>query len=172
VTIDRASTITTPRLRLDGLQPDDADAMMPVLDDERLHEFTGGEPLDLGQLRTRYARLAVGRSSDGAELWLNWIVRLLPLCEPIGTMQATVAADGTRADIAWIVGVSWQGRGFASEAANGVVDWLAQQGVPRVRALIHPDHQASAAVAVRAGLAPSEEIVDGEIVWVRDLRRR
>jgi RimJ/RimL family protein N-acetyltransferase len=143
-----------------------------VLDDERLHEFTGGEPLYLEQLRTRYVRLAVGRSSDGAELWFNWIVRLLPHCEPIGTMQATVAADGTRADIAWIIGVTWQGRGFASEAANGVVHRLAEKGVARVRALIHPDHEASAAVAVRAGLTRTDDLVDGEIVWFRDLERR
>lgn len=102
---DRPSTITTPRLRLDGLQPDDADTMMPVLDDERLHEFTGGEPLGLEQLRRRYGFLAAGRSPDGAELWLNWIVRRLPECEPIGTVQATVVADGAEADIAWIIGV-------------------------------------------------------------------
>jgi RimJ/RimL family protein N-acetyltransferase len=165
------TTITTPRLRLDPLQRGDADSMMPVLADERLHEFIGGEPLSLEQLRARYVRLAVGRSSDETERWLNWIVRRLEDGAPIGTMQATVAADGTRADIAWIIGTSWQGHGFASEAAVAVVDWLRTTGVASVRALVHPDHHASSAVAARAGLARTEELVDGEVVWSRDLTR-
>jgi RimJ/RimL family protein N-acetyltransferase len=165
----RPSTITTPRLRLDPLQPGDADAMMTALDDERIHEFIGGEPLSLEQLRARYVRLAAGRSSDGAELWFNWIVRRVSGGAPIGTMQATVLADGTRADIAWIVGTAWQGHGFASEAAGAVVEWLAAAGVATVRALVHADHHASAAVAARAGLTRSGELVDGEVVWLRYL---
>jgi len=34
-----------------------------------------------------------------------------------------------------------------------------------LRAAIHPDHRASAAVARSIGLAPTSEIVDGEVVW-------
>jgi hypothetical protein len=34
-----------------------------------------------------------------------------------------------------------------------------------LRAAIHPDHVASAAVAHSIGLAPTSEVVDGEIVW-------
>jgi RimJ/RimL family protein N-acetyltransferase len=165
------TTITTPRLRLDPLQPGDADAMMPVLADERLYEFIGGVPLSLEQLRARYVRLAAGRSSDETERWLNWIVRRLADGVPIGTMQATVVADGTRADIAWIIATPWQGEGFASEAAVAVVDWLRTAGVASVRALVQADHHASSAVAARAGLTRTGELVDGEVVWLRDLTR-
>jgi RimJ/RimL family protein N-acetyltransferase len=85
-------------------------------------------------------------------------------------MQSTVAADGSSADIAWMIGRSWQRQGFASEAAVAVVEWLTAEGVERIRALIHPEHHASAAVAARAGLSSTNEIVDGEEVWVRDVR--
>ena len=109
------STIVTARLTLDPLAAADADAMFAVLDDERMHEFTGGSPLTLEELQSRYERLAVGQSADASELWFNWIVRTAVDATPVGVMQATVAADGSSADVAWEVGVPWQGRGIASE---------------------------------------------------------
>ena len=63
-------------------------------------------------------------------------------------MQATVAADGSSADVAWEIGVAAQGKGMASEAATAVVGWLIDNGVRDIRALIHPEHTASAVVAV------------------------
>jgi RimJ/RimL family protein N-acetyltransferase len=148
----------------------DADTMVEVLGDPRMYEFTGGRPPTFEELRSRYGRLAAGRSRDGGELWFNWIVRAAPGGHPVGAMQATVAADGVSADLAWEVGVPWQGRGFAAEAAAGAVGWLVDAGVVTLCALIHPAHEASARVAASLGLEPSAEIVDGEVVWRRSAR--
>ena len=141
--------------------------MVSVLDDERLYDFTGGRPVPLDQLRERYERLAAGHSADGTQLWLNWITRLEPDGEAVGFVQATVTDDGQAAEVAWLVGVPWQGRGLASEAASAAVGWLVGEGVRTIRACIHPDHEASGRVASRAGLEPSGEAVDGEVVWHR-----
>ena len=46
-----------------------------------------------------------------------------------------------------------------------MVAWLQAQGVGTVRALIHPAHIASARVAERAGLVPTVDREDGEVVW-------
>ncbi len=162
------AVLTTPRLLLTPLRPADADAMVDVLGDARLHEFTGGRPADLPRLRERYAALAAGSPRPG-ESWLNWIVRRRPGEEPVGTVQATLtrrAAGGWTADVAWVVGVPWQGRGYPGEAARALVGWLRDGGADPVRALIHPDHRASAAVAAAAGLAPTADCVDGERVWL------
>ena len=159
--------ITTERLSLAPLTVEDADEMITVLDDARMYEFTGGRPPSLDQLRERYRRLAVGQSADGSQQWLNWIVRLAADDVAVGVMQATVVAAGTAADVAWEVGVPWQGLGIASEAAGAVVEWLLAQGVDAITACIHPDHQASGRVAERAGLSPTSEHVDGETVWRR-----
>lgn len=161
------TTIVTSRLALTPLVESDADTMVVVLGDERMHEFTGGRPLTLTQLRLRYQRLAVGHSSERTELWFNWIIRLAVDAQPVGAMQATVAADGSSADVAWEVGVAWQDNGIASEAAAAVAGWLMGHDVPVIRALIRPDHGASARVAARAGLEPTDELVDGEAVWRR-----
>jgi RimJ/RimL family protein N-acetyltransferase len=147
---------------LTPLRPSDADAMADVLGDEALHEFTGGHPLGLLELRRRYERLVAG-PDDPDESWLNWIVRRADDGAAIGTVQATVT--GRAAEIAWVIGVRWQGRGFAGEAATALVRWLREQGLPVITANIHPDHHASAGVAARAGLAVTDEEVDGERVW-------
>ena len=81
----------------------------------------------------------------------------------IGFVQATVVEG--RADVAWLIGVAWQGSGYATEAAQAMIDWLRLRGVETITAHIHADHAASAAVAARVGLAPTEEIEDGEVVW-------
>ena len=47
--------------------------------------------------------------------------------------------------------------------------WLVGSGVGRIEAHIHPEHQASAAVARHVGLAPTDERVDGETVWRRSV---
>jgi RimJ/RimL family protein N-acetyltransferase len=158
--------ITTERLTLVPLDPADAEEMFAVLDDERLHEFTGGRPDTLTELRYRYARLTAG-SGKPDEQWLNWVVRRRSDSQPIGTVQATVSVreGGLAAHVAWVVGVTWQRHGFASEAARALVDWLWHNGAHEVLANIHPDHRASAAVAAQAGLRPTHEFVDGERVW-------
>jgi RimJ/RimL family protein N-acetyltransferase len=90
---------------------------------------------------------------------------LLPLrAEHAGEMAAALAG-GPTAEVAWVVGTPWPGQGIATEAAQALVAGLGQQSVPAVTARIHPDHQASAAVAAAAGLTPTNERHDGEIRW-------
>jgi RimJ/RimL family protein N-acetyltransferase len=161
-----AATIWTPRLRLVPLRPDDADEMASVLGDDRLHEFIGGHPVTAAELRDRYTRLAAG-ALDPGETWLNWVVRGLEDLAAVGTVQATLTTRNGRrtAHVAWVIGVDFQGRGFASEAAEALVEWLWGEGVDDVVAHIHPDHRASALVALRAGLEATDEEFDGETVW-------
>ena len=109
--------------------------------------------------------LPTSAAPDGSEAWLNWIVRTGTPPVAVGVVQATVSGDGRVGEVAWEIGVDHQGRGYASEAAAALVGWLAGAGVGAIEACIHPDHAASAAVAARAGLAPTDEIVDGERRW-------
>lgn len=163
--LDRTATILTERLVLHSLRPEEADEMVDVLGDARLHEFTGGQPLTRDELRLRYRGLAVGHSADGQQTWLNWIVRLRVTNAAVGTVQATVT--GAQAQVAWVVGVAWQRRGIATEATIALVDWLRGGGIEDISANIHSRHVASQKVALRAGLLLSDDIVDGEQVWRR-----
>ncbi|MFI7451892.1 GNAT family N-acetyltransferase [Nonomuraea sp. NPDC049714] len=155
------------RIRLVPLQVGDAEEMVEVLSGEDLYTFTGGAPPTLAELRERYARQVVGHSPDGREQWRNWIIRTVEDDEAVGYVQATIADDGRRAEIAWVVSSRRQRRGYASEAARALVAWLDGHGVTTVEAHIHPSHTASAAVAGRAGLLPTERFDDGERLWRR-----
>jgi RimJ/RimL family protein N-acetyltransferase len=171
-----AAVIGTRRLLLTPMRAADAGEMTGVLDDERLHEFTGGSPDSPAERRARYARLLAG-SPDPAVSWLNWIVRLRGSGQAVGTVQATVTGgggsagggqgtgNGLSAEVAWVIGRPWQGHGYAAEAAAGLAGWLLSEGATVITARIHPDHHASAGVAARAGLAVTDDVIDGERVW-------
>ncbi|HSC02522.1 MAG TPA: GNAT family N-acetyltransferase [Solirubrobacteraceae bacterium] len=154
------------RLTLEPLRVEHADELAPVLDDPKLHEFIGGRPASAGELRAQFARQTAG-SPDPSERWLNWVMRLRATGEAVGTAQATVRGEdpGASADLAWVIGTAYQGQGLAKEAAGLVAGWLRGEGVQRLGARIHPDHQASNRVARSIGLTPTTTIVDGEIQW-------
>ncbi|MWA15475.1 GNAT family N-acetyltransferase [Streptomyces sp. BA2] len=175
-----AEEISTARLILEPLRVQHADEMARVLSDPALHAFIGGSPDDPPALRARYRRMTAG-SPDPAVSWCNWVLRSRDEECLVGTVQATLGpaspgpADGSSAlvaEIAWVVGTPWQGRGIAVEAARGLVEWLAgQRAVGDVIAHVHPDHRASAAVAAAAGLAPTDAWQDGEVTWRRTPER-
>ncbi|MEU9375407.1 GNAT family N-acetyltransferase [Streptomyces sp. NPDC048255] len=160
----RPVALASSRLDVLPLGVEHAAEMALVLDDPGLHAFTGGSPLDADALRVRYARLAAG-SPDPAVVWCNWVLRLRADGRLVGTVQATVAADLEHAEVAWVVGAPWQGRGLASEAARVLTGWLRELPVGRVLAHVHPDHSASAAVAASCGLRPTAHRQDGEVRW-------
>jgi RimJ/RimL family protein N-acetyltransferase len=149
------------------LTVDHADEMVHVLSDDRLHEFIGGHPASLNELRDRYRHLVAG-PIEPSETWLNWIVRVQHDQVAVGVVQATIStpADGqSSASVAWVIGTPWQKKGYATEAAGSLVDWLCSHDVDDIIAHIHPDHHASAIVASRAGLQPTDAQHDGETVW-------
>ncbi|MEV6569182.1 GNAT family N-acetyltransferase [Streptomyces kronopolitis] len=161
-----AGTIETGRLDLVPLAVAHADEMAEVLSDPALHVFIGGAPHSAPALRSRYARLVAG-SPDPSQTWWNWVIRIRAEQCLAGTVQATVTTGGRggAAEVAWVVGTPWQGRGIATEAARGLVRRLWAQDVRVIRAHIPPDHHASAAVAAAAGLAPTGHRHEGEIRW-------
>jgi RimJ/RimL family protein N-acetyltransferase len=150
-------------IRLDPLRVADAAEMVGVLAAPELYEFIGGRPPTLGELTEQYRRQVVGRSVDGREEWLNWVVRVHDTA--VGYVQATVH-EGARAVVAWVVGAPWQGHGYATAAATELVGLLRARGVRRVEAYIVPGHTGSERIAQRIGLAPTGHLSEGEQMWL------
>jgi RimJ/RimL family protein N-acetyltransferase len=156
-----AVALTTRRLVVEPLRAGHARELVAVLADPELYAFIGGRPPTEDELAARYARQLTGDPG-----WLNWIVRRDGVAT--GYLQATL--DGEGAELAWLIGTAHQGAGLAAEAALAVQAWLRGHGVTRFSAHIHPDHGASAAVARRLGLAPTDVVEDGEVRWTSDIR--
>jgi RimJ/RimL family protein N-acetyltransferase len=163
--------LRTPRLRLEPLRVDHAEEMTSVLADPGLYVFTGGAPPTADELRARYAVQVRGASADGTAAWRNWVIRLAETGQAIGFVQATITPATGRADVAWLVGERWQGRGYATEAARGMVVALADEGVTELTAHILAENAASERVAKRLGLVPTDRVEDGERVWHGVLER-
>ena len=157
------AVLHTDRLVLTPLDSADASEMVEVLSDSELYAFTGGNPPSLEELESRY-RSQVAGPPHGGEVWHNWILRLVKSRRAVGFVQATVI--GEAADLAWVVGPEWQGRGIAVEAVAEMCEWLGARGIERFTAHIRPEHDVSGGVAAAVGLRPTEETDDeGEVVW-------
>lgn len=155
--------LTTDRLVLEPLRIEHAVEMVDVLGDDELYEFIGGFPPNLEQLTERY-EFQVARNHAENEEWFNWILRLGRHGAALGFVQATL--NGSNADVAWVVGVKWQGRGFAVEAGSRVITWFGDQGVNSFIAHIHPEHRVSQGVAHSLRFDNSGEVdEDGEEIW-------
>ena len=162
--IDLDSGWHTERLDLEPLTVAHAAELAPLLDDLRLHEFTGGAPASAAALADRYRRLEKRRSPAGNQGWGNWVMRVRATGRAAGTVQATLPTGGP-AEVAWVVAWEAQGRGYAKEAARSLVALLLADGWAVV-AHIHPGHLASQGVARAAGLSPTGDVYDGEVRWV------
>ena len=99
----------TTVITLRPLRVDDAHDMAEVPAGAELYRYTGGEPPSVSDLQRQYAVQTRGRSADGTEQWFNGIVLAGPEQRPVGYVQATVPGDGSPTEIAWVIGLPWQG---------------------------------------------------------------
>jgi len=123
-------------LRLEPQVATHAAELYPVLADPALYVFTDDKgPTDEAALTGRLRHLESRRSPDGAEQWLNWVVRTSD-CGVVGYVQATVRA-GSEAEIAYMLGRAFWRRGYATTACSLMLSELFQAySVRRVTATL------------------------------------
>jgi len=91
--------------------------MFTVLSDPAIYEFENSPPESEAWLERRFRRLESRQSADGAERWLNWVIRL-PSGELAGYVQATVTRAGVACVAYELASRHWrQGIGGASVRA-------------------------------------------------------
>lgn len=84
----------------------------------------------------------------------TWVINLKTTGECLGHCSLTeMLIDGVaEQEIGYRVGERYQGRGYATEAATAVREFLFQQGVQRVISTIATDNTASQRVALKNGM--------------------
>ena len=121
-----SATTQTPMLRLEPLSAAHAEEMFAPMSAIAIYDYIPGEPpSSVDALTQRYVQLARGRSADGEQQWLNWIVRLhCGRCA--GFVQATIYPALT-ADFAFAFAPDHWGRGIAFEACRAAVPCLSDE---------------------------------------------
>ncbi len=163
---DEVHLLSSYRLVLSPMVQGDACDLFELLKEPDLYRFTrDAPPSSADELRERIRLWERRRSPEGDELWLNWTLRLKASGQVVGYLQATVGDE--TAELAWVVGVPFQRRGYATEAAKRAAAWIREYlEVRYLKATIHPDHVASCRVASNIGLRPSGQLTEeGEQLW-------
>lgn len=134
------------RLRAEPVVTRHAHAMATLLCDERLFEYLSESLPSRESLEADYEFLTDGRSPDGAEHWLTWILFLRGEQSPIGFVQATLPEpSGTGAfQLAYVIGARHWRRGYAREAVAALLDLVfARYAVKRAVAEMDTRNDAS-----------------------------
>src|SRR5688500_10609795 len=149
---DPEPALESDRLLLEPLVADHAGVLFAPLRDEALYAFISEDPpTSADALAERYRRWSPRQSPDGEKAWLNWAMRRRADGEYVGTIQATVQQDGV-AFIAYMVFAQFQRRGYATEACQALIAYLAgQPGVTTLVAEIDTRNLASIALVERLG---------------------
>ena len=170
---DAERSIPTRRMLLEPQRAAHAEAMFALLADPALYLHENAPPASLGALRDRFTRLEARQSADGSEGWLNWVLRLHG-GRVVGTVQATVQADGS-AWVAYVLGSVHWGQGLASEAVAAMIDVLvAQHGVHTLRAVYKRSNAPSIRLLQRLGFvrADADDPLRADIEGDEDLMWR
>jgi [ribosomal protein S5]-alanine N-acetyltransferase len=164
---DYCPTLNAGLTILRPLTADHADALFPVLRDVHLWRFTEQvPPKTLAGLRERYQRLESRRSPDGQELWLNWALERREDDRPVGLVQATVPILHSYADIAYVLGRAFWGRGLAIGAVDAMLDFLrVELHVRTARASVDSRNLPSVRLLERLGFR-IEDATDPSSVWL------
>ena len=147
--------------------------MFEILSDPAIYEFENAPPESESRLAERYARLETRLSNDGAEHWLNWVLRL-PDGRLAGYVQATVPPGGV-GYVAYEIASKYWRRGIGSCAVRAMMGELeTHYGVHTVVALLKARNHRSLALLEHLGFARADSVQsaahgaeEDEIVMVR-----
>jgi RimJ/RimL family protein N-acetyltransferase len=151
---------------------DDLDAFAAQRADPEVVRYLYDEPMTREMAA---ARLAGQRSElEGLDSWMNLAVVLRETNEVVGTVGLNHRSDAHReAEIGYVFGRAFGGRGYATEAAEAIVELaFADLGAHRVIARLDARNRGSARLCERLGMRLEAHLVESEFVkgeWCDEL---
>lgn len=145
--------ITTERLRLRHMHRDDADSLAARRSDAEVARYqTWQIPFPLERAREMVAELEEMEGPTNERWWMA-AVEVKGTGEVIGELVVHLTWEGRCAEIGYTFTPEHWGRGYATEAAVAIVEYLfSHPQITRVFGMLHPDNTASAQVLERVGM--------------------
>ena len=166
--------ILTERLELTPLDPDAIRALIAGRREDAENVVGMSLPAEFPTLGDRDGFLPIQlQRMEGAPQRREWMARLM-----VSGTDGAVGHCGFhgppdvigRAEIGYTVFTPFRGRGYAKEAARGLIQWAFEQGEREVYASVSPTNEPSLAVVKAVGftqVGTQEDEVDGlELVFV------
>jgi ribosomal-protein-alanine N-acetyltransferase len=157
--------ILTERLRLEEVTPDLCRLLVAGRLD-RASELIGAPiPEDFASSKQRelhYARhLQLLSDHPDRQGWFTKLAFTRERRELVGSVGFHGPPERIgRAEIGYTIFAAYRGRGFAKEAARGLIDWAFAQGVNEVYASVRPENAPSLAVVRALGFEQVGEQID------------
>lgn len=141
------------RIGLERLRPEHASEMFTGLSAPEAYELLPDDPPKCeGTLRKKYEHQARGKSPDGTEIWLNWIIRDQNSGEVMGYTQATVTTRP--ALLGYHIFPCFWRSGVGSRALSATLDLIfGEAGIDRAYALVDTRNAGSIALLRKLGFA-------------------
>jgi len=142
-------------VRLELLRDDDFDALYEIQSDPEVTRYLLYEPRSAEKVAEVLARDAPKNRLENVDDYIQPAIRARDgSASLIGTMYLNITSvDDRTAEIGWLVGPRFQGRGYARESAELLLDLaFGELGLHRVFAELDPRNAASVAVCTRLGM--------------------
>ncbi|MBN9154048.1 MAG: GNAT family N-acetyltransferase [Microbacterium sp.] len=149
------------RTRLDLLREDDLDALHAIQSDPEVCRYLLYEPRTRDEVERRIAEDSTAMRLEKNDDYVQPAIRDLD-----GTLLGTMyfhltSVDDLTAEIGWLLGTPYQGRGHAREAAELVLEQAFDEvGLHRVYAELDPRNAASVALCLRLGMRHEAHFVE------------
>jgi len=140
----------TDRLLVSRMTIEDASGIHEALSDPEVRRYLGDTDAgDVADVRSRIETVLRG-PADPTQAWVNFTLRERS-GSIIGRLEATLNPGW--AEVAWILGAPWWGRGLGTEAGVWLAGYLDDEcGIHEIWASVHPDNAASIGIMRRLGM--------------------
>ena len=143
-------TLETERLTLRPFRENDLTRFFELLQDPDVVRFVGDRRSPT--LQETWRAIAGGIGHWALRGYGQWAIEERISGRIIGRTGIINPAEWPGPEVGYLLGRTWCGRGFATEAAGAAMDWGFEQiGFPDLLSLIDPDNHPSIAVATRLG---------------------
>lgn len=142
------SCLTSERLLLRLPAMEDAQAVYErYAADPEVTRYLTWAPHESPETVAAFLEDLIARIHAGEEMC--WVIARPDDNRPLGMIGTRVREH--KADIGYVLGRRWQGRGYMTEAVTVVTEWLLSQPIVRVWAVCDTENTASARVLEKAG---------------------
>jgi ribosomal-protein-alanine N-acetyltransferase len=150
--------VETERLRGEPLRPDHAEALRPLLEDERVGATLGGV-LTAEQIRTSVEHMAEHWARHGLGYW-TWFERATGACVGRGGLHQTHVGGRDEVEVGWAVMADRWGEGFATEIGRASAeDAFGRLALLDVVAFTLPDNHSSRRVMQKLGFVYERDVL-------------